>query len=121
MLRPHKAPASGSDLYGLAERLTVKCQYLMDSVHRNPQKGADIREGFIGTDKANVRPVLVKKAETGDGMILRLLETDGLDTEATLRIGENTFPITLGHYAIETFRFEAGKLQRVNLLEEPQD
>ena len=121
LLRPHKAPASGSDLYGLAERLTVKCQYLMDSVHRNPQKGADIREGFIAVDKANVRPVLVKKAETGDGMILRLLETDGLDTKATLRIGENTFPITLGHYAIETFRFEAGKLQRVNLLEEPQD
>lgn len=119
LLRPHLAPASGSELYGLAERLSTPCQYLLDTVHRDPAGAAYGGGSVVRTDCANVRVMLLKKAEEGEGLILRLLETDGRDTDACLTIDNCSFPVHLGHNAIETCRYENGTLTAVNLLEEP--
>lgn len=117
LLRPHQAPEANHALYALADRLSNPCRYLLDTVHRNPGECAP--EGsVVRTDKANVRVMLLKKAEEGDGVILRLLETDGVDTTATLTICGENFTVTVGHNAIETFLYENGLLTPVNLLEE---
>ena len=68
----------------------------------------------------NVHLMLIKRAEDGEGVILRLLETDGVDTQATITIGEKSYSVAVGHNAIETYRYESGSLQAVNLLEETQ-
>lgn len=119
LLRPHQAPAEGAALYGLAERLSAPCQYLLDTVHRNPPAPAYKGGSLVKTDRANVRVMLLKKAEDGEGLILRLLETDGVDTDACLTVGDDRFPVHLGHNSIETYLYENRTLTAVNLLEEP--
>lgn len=119
LLRPHRKPATGAAAYGLAERLNMPCRYLLDTVHRNPAGAAYKGGSLVKTDRANVRVMLLKKAEDSEGLVLRLLETDGTDTDACLTIGADTFPVHLGHNAIETYLYENGTLTAVNLLEEP--
>lgn len=71
---------------------------------RGPREGPlPVAHSFCSIDEANVILVTMKRAEDGDGYVLRLFETEGRATEAALRL-----PL-LG-------RFEAAL---VNLVEEP--
>lgn len=118
LLRPHSAPAPAHSLYSLRSRIDHPYQYLLDTVHQHRQGQYPQGTAFVSVAQENVRVMLMKKAEDSDGVILRLLETDGLDTEAQITIMGRKFAVLIGHHAIETFLYENNTLRQVNLLEE---
>lgn len=120
LLMPHGTAVDNAALYGLADRLSHPCGYLLDTVHRNRKDGCYRGASVVTVAPDNVHLMLIKRAEDGEGVILRLLETDGVDTQATITIGEKSYSVAVGHNAIETYRYESGSLQAVNLLEETQ-
>ena len=93
---------------------------LMDTAHR-PGPGIPSGESLVWVRQDNVLPVLLKKQEAGQGLILRLLETQGRDTQADLTILGRPFPVAVGAWAIETYLYENGTLTPTNLLEEPEN
>jgi len=80
-------------------------------------------QSFVEAGPENVVLSVVKKAEEGDDLVLRLYETDGRDGEATVSLpaegAEWTFP--LGHFEIKTIRIarQEGRLtaREVDMLE----
>lgn len=119
-IRPHGGPASLPSLYSLRNQLERPVEYLMDTVHR-PGPGIPAGESLVSVGQDNVLPVLLKKQEAGQGLILRLLETQGRDTQAALTILGRPFTVAVGAWAIETYLYENGTLTPTNLLEEPEN
>ncbi|MEH6680352.1 MAG: glycosyl hydrolase-related protein [Sediminicola sp.] len=92
--------------------------------------GASLPEkmAFFKTDKKNLVITTVKKAEDSNDAVMRLYDTDNLDSKATITISspigkawhtnllegpledlestENTVEMNVGHHAIETMRWE---------------
>lgn len=95
-------------------------EYLLDTAHR-PGPGIPAGESLVWVRQDNVLPVLLKKQEAGQGLILRLLETQGRDTQADLTILGCPFTVAVGAWAIETYLYENGTLTPTNLLEEPEN
>ncbi len=105
-----------SALYSLADRLHNPCRYLLDTVHRN--MGAYCGRSLVRMDRDNVKLLLLKRQEEGVGLILRLLETDGMDCVAELSLDGRVFSIPMPHNAIETYLYSAGEMKHCDLLEE---
>ncbi len=60
---------------------------LMAVVVNGPRQGTlDRQASFCGLDQANVLLTTIKRAEDGQGLIVRLIETDGQATTATLTL-----------------------------------
>lgn len=59
--------------------------------------------GFISTGKTNVLPMVVKKAEAGDGLVIRIWETGGSSTRFSLSVAGKKFPLEIGAWQIKTF------------------
>jgi len=72
------------------------------------------------TAPRNVLIEVIKQAEDGNGIIVRLYETHGRDTQATLELPllgvSHAFPI--GHNEIKTFRITGTSVTETNLLED---
>lgn len=122
LLRPHQDRPSGGRLFSLSDRLNRRCEYLLDTIHKNTNALKTGECAAVSVDSENVRIALMKKAEDSDELIIRLLECDGRDTVCTLCIGGRRFMVQVGHDAVETFKLtRGGQLIRTNLLEEVQD
>lgn len=66
--------------------------------------------------------MLMKKCEDDNSLIVRLLETEGRDTQCVLTVNKICYPVTIGHREILTLklpgtRTTAGEATEVNLLE----
>ena len=64
---------------------------------------------------------MIKQAEEGDGLIVRLVEThgEGLTFDLTLPVWQITVPVAMTPYEIKTLRVRAdGTAGEVNLLVE---
>lgn len=66
---------------------------------------------------SNIQVTAVKQAEEGDALIVRAYETDGQDTDVTVRVLDTTFTTHFAHDQIKTFRIEGGNVREVNFME----
>jgi len=79
-----------------------------------PQRG-----GFFAADCDNIIMTALKKSYRGDDIILRMYESAGVDTNASIGVLTYTFKAHFKPYEIKTFRIRADKsVKEVNLLEE---
>ena len=79
-----------------------------------PQRG-----GFLAVDCDNIIMTALKKSYRGDDIILRMYESAGVDTFASIGVLTYTFKAHFKPYEIKTFRIRADKsVKEVNLLEE---
>lgn len=117
VIKPHKEPLTGSELYRMAEKLHGAYSYLADSAHKGSKKAEN--HSFAGVDKENVRLVLLKKCEDDEALIVRLLETEGKDTACSVRIRKQNYPVTIGKHEVLTLKIKQNEqtFETVNLLE----
>ncbi|MCI9073260.1 MAG: alpha-mannosidase [Lachnospiraceae bacterium] len=117
VLRPHQERLPKAEMYRMAEKLHGAYACLADSAHRGAQKAEN--RSFAGVDQANVRLVLMKKCEDDEAVILRLLECEGQTTACRVRVGQKSYPVTIGKHEILTLKIrpEEACAQVVNLLE----
>lgn len=116
VLKPHKNRAPVRELYRMAWNVNGCCEYLADCVHsgfRNQKIWS-----LAGTDAENVLLMLIKKAEDDGSFIIRMLETEGKDTDFTLYVEGNRYPVSIGHYEVMTVKVLGESCKTVNFLEE---
>ncbi|HTA74936.1 MAG TPA: glycoside hydrolase family 38 C-terminal domain-containing protein [Gemmatimonadaceae bacterium] len=91
-------------------------EYVVDS--RHPGKEA-WEASFLSVSPANVIATAVKKAEDDDRLIVRLQETTGQTTHATVASERFKWshPVSLGAWEIKTVAIRGGTIAEVNLLE----
>lgn len=121
VLKPHGDALPERELHRIADKINGAYEYLGDSAHASSVRGRGVERRFsLGRVEAeNVALVLVKKAEDDGDFVLRLLETEGKDTETRLIFREKTYPISVGHDEIATYKIsrDGSKIQKTNLLE----
>lgn len=121
VLKPHGASLPERELYRIADKINGAYEYLGDSAHASSGRGRQVGSRFsLGRVEAeNVSLVLVKKAEDGGDFVLRLLETEGKDTETRLIFRERVYPVSVGHDEIATYKIsrDGSRIQKTNLLE----
>lgn len=120
-LVPHAGGWRGSDVMGLAEALNAPCHCIVEPPHHGPAAG---RLSYVSAEPANVRVEVLKDPYEGEGVVMRAYETEGQPAELRLTIlGEPVGPLSLGAYAIGTWRLtrdEGGwRAQACDLLERP--
>ncbi|HEX6508082.1 MAG TPA: glycosyl hydrolase-related protein, partial [Chloroflexota bacterium] len=79
-------------------------------------------DSFACVEPESVQIAVIKRAEDGDDLILRCLETSGRDTAATIRLPRwnRAIETTFGPNEIKTFRVPADEstpIQETNLIE----
>jgi len=111
-LSPHGVPTPSSEKI-------FKAQRGLDYVLASPKKKGKHEKGQILFEckASNIALGAIKKAENGDGLILRLYETDGREVNTRVRLGEQWTNVSCGPFEIMTFRFQDGCFSRTNLLE----
>lgn len=128
VLKPHGRKLPSSEYYRIAVKINSPVSYLADSAHEGSRRLtacslAGIRKGgAAGGDCDNVRIMLMKKCEDDNSLIVRLLETEGRDTQCVLTVNKISYLVTIGHREILTLklpgtRTAAGEATEVNLLE----
>ena len=121
VLKPHGDALPERELHRIADKINGAYEYLGDSAHVSSGRGRQVESRFsLGRVEAeNVSLVLVKKAEDDGDFVLRLLETEGKDTETTLIFREKTYTISMGHDEIATYKIsrDGSRIQKTNLLE----
>lgn len=117
VLRPHQNRLSKAEMYRMAEKIHGSYSYLADSAHRGVQKAEN--RSFASVDKENVRLVLMKKCEDDEAVIVRLLECEGQAADCQVRVGQNSYPVTVGKHEILTLKISqsGNHADIVNLLE----
>ncbi|HEX3000695.1 MAG TPA: glycoside hydrolase family 38 C-terminal domain-containing protein, partial [Armatimonadota bacterium] len=94
------------------------------SVFQYPHAGEwPAKRELLSVKPDNVSILAFKGAEEGPGLVLRLFETAGVSTEATVSLGERTLITSLGAHEIKTLWLhpQTGSGREVNLLEETQE
>ncbi|MCJ7449438.1 MAG: hypothetical protein MUO72_17315 [Bacteroidales bacterium] len=119
LLVPHSGTWKKSNIARIAEEFIAPPLVIYQGIHDGvmPKAGS-----FISVDADNIIVSSVKLAENGDDLILRCIETSGLESEATLdlRFGGQKWKGNFRPYEIKTLRMNknAGQIREVNLLEE---
>jgi alpha-mannosidase len=115
-LMPHGEKIGEKTMYQEAALVQEPILVLADSAH--PGAVAERTDGFLHVDADNVVIPVMKKAEEGEALIVRLLETEGRDTECNLTVMEKTYHISIGHAEIKTLRIdEDGCISETELTE----
>jgi alpha-mannosidase len=99
-----------------ARELQTPAEYVVDS--RHPGK-APWEASFLSVSPANVVTTAIKRAEDDDRLIVRLQETSGQATRATLASERFRWshPVSLGPWEIKTVAIRGGAISDVSLLE----
>ncbi len=122
VLKPHGNVLPERELYRIADKINGAYGYLADSAHTSSGRGKQVGNRFsLGKVEAeNVSLMLVKKAEDDGDFVLRLLETEGKDTETKLMFRERNYPIAIGRYEIATYKInrDGGEIRKTDLLEQ---
>jgi alpha-mannosidase len=121
-LLPHRGSWRDAGTVREAHRLNAPLLMLPVTPH---QGGLPASWSFLECPTEGVEVGALKQAEDSGQLVVRLVETSGRDTQASLRFplwgAELTVP--LGHYQVKTLALEAVegslKVTEVNLLEEP--
>ena len=100
-----------------ADKTQGMIEYLADSWHSGAHR--EMERSLYGIDAQNVTISLIKRAEDGDGFVVRMLETEGMPCRAVLRLGDTETPLSFGPYELKTVKFEekTTTFREVDLLE----
>ena len=120
-LAPHGGRWNQRERYHLAALAQKRYLYLADNLHQGSGQIQEkmTRFSMARIDLEQVVIMAVKQSEDGDGLIFRLLETEGEDCEGTITILEKSYPFAIGHNEILTLKYEfkGQSVTKVNLLE----
>lgn len=120
VLKPHGDILPNRELYRMAEKVSGAWEYLADSAHpgRISRKDASVFS-LASTEDGNVVVTDIKKAEDDDDFVIRLLETEGRDTETALIFCGERYPVRIGHNEIATWKLSQNgtEMKQVNLIE----
>ena len=103
-----------------AEESQSPAEYVMDSAHAGDQPR---ERSFLEIGPGNIALLACKASEDGDGLIIRVQETQGRDTEAAIVIPDSDCAarVTIGAWQIRTFAVSGTKgpavLRETDLLE----
>jgi alpha-mannosidase len=116
-----KGPFSALELDRLADELQTPAEYVMDSAHEGTEAW---ERSFLRVSPGSVAILAIKRAEAGDGIVIRLQERAGKNTEAAVEVPVLQFNqwIRLKPWEIKTLFISNAKGQRpsardVSLLE----
>jgi alpha-mannosidase len=100
-----------------AQELQTPAEYVVDSRHPGTQPW---EASFLSVAPANVVATAIKRAEDDDRLIVRLQETTGQATHATLASDRFKWshPVTLRPWEIKTLAIRGSAISEVNLLEQ---
>jgi alpha-mannosidase len=120
-LVPHLGAWSEAGLTRLAAELNQRPTVLLESFHDGPLPRT---ASHLAVSPGNVVAGSVKLAEDGDDLVVRLVETAGIETEASIELPgrRGTIGTRLGPFQIRTFRVPreaAADFVEVDLLERP--
>jgi alpha-mannosidase len=119
LLVPHNGNWQHSNLVRIAEEMMAPCVPIYQGIHKGilPKSGS-----FLSVDAANIIVSAVKQAENGDDLILRCVETNGMEVSANLDLAfaKRKWSGSFRPYEIKTLRIytKSGNIKEVNLLEE---
>ena len=118
LLYPHSGDWKSSDVVKLAESLNGPPVAFLEYNHAGflpPSKS------FMSIDKDNIIATVIKEAETGEGTIIRVYETQGAETEVNINLFDRSWKTTFSPCEIKSFLVPRDKnipVKEVNLLEE---
>jgi alpha-mannosidase len=120
-LHPHGSRQPNHVGYRLADEVATVCTYLHTDNHHGRSDAS--RWSMAFSDQANVRPVLMKKAECGNDVVVRLFETDGRACSGTLQLLGHAYYFSIQAYGLATIKIDSINQRScmVNGLEEPVD
>jgi alpha-mannosidase len=119
LLVPHAETWREAGLPRMADEFTAPTPIIYQGIHpgKRTQSGS-----FLSIEPRNIIAGAIKKSETGDELILRLIETDGRPVTAVIdmRFANKKWSGNLGAYQIKTLRLnrQTGVVKEVNALEE---
>ena len=120
VLRPHGKALCSKERYRMAESAAGPVMVMTDCWHDGIRKEA--AWSGMKVSESNVELGCVKAAEDGEGLIVRLFETEGKKTSGRLKIGGHEVDYTIEPFEILTLSVsEDGKTAVLNLLEERHD
>jgi alpha-mannosidase len=119
LLVPHRDTWKNSNIPGIAEEFIAPPLIIYQGIHGGtmPKSGS-----FLSAEDKNIIVSAVKLAEQGDDLIIRCIETSGLQTEASLDLGfaGKKWKGSFRPYEIKTLRLNRAtrEIREVSLLEE---
>lgn len=136
LLRPHGTKIAMKERYHMAQLAEKNYLYLADSIHKGSIQKREFN--LVKCNETNVEITAVKQAEEGEALIVRLLETEGMDTVGKIIADGEEYPFTIGHYEILSLKiylqiknvkeghlpaeiFNGSNAEEVNLLEWQQN
>jgi alpha-mannosidase len=118
VLVPHSGFWPDAGVVRIAEELVAPALVLYQGIHPGTRPQS---QSFVSVDVPDVVISAIKMAEEGDALIVRLYETDGVDTTATLDLhfANSRWKGKLHPFEIKTLRIDPHslKLEEVNILE----
>ena len=119
LLVPHKENWQKSNIVRIAEEFMTPAQIIYQGIHGGslPKSGS-----FLAVDAQNVIVSAIKQSENGEDIIVRCVETSGVQTSATLdlKFAKRKWTGNFRPCEIKTLRINQSKgtIKEVNLLEE---
>ena len=119
LLIPHSDTWKNSNISRIAEEFIAPPLIIYQGIHGGtmPKSGS-----FLNSENQNIIVSAVKLAEQDEDLIIRCVETSGLQTEASLDLGfaGKKWKGNFRPYEIKTLRMsrQSGEIREVNLLEE---
>jgi len=119
LLVPHKESWQKNNIVRIAEEFITPLVTIYQGIHGGSMPKSN---SFLSVDAQNVIVSAIKQPENGDDMIIRCVETSGLQTSATLdlKFAKLKWTGKFRPFEIKSLRIEhhAGTIKEVNLLEE---
>lgn len=115
LIHPHKK-AANSQLTRLAALLQTDIRWNMETFHDGPLPP---QYSAFSCTADNISLETIKQPESGSGLIVRLLERDGLKTDAEIHVMGNRIHVHFQPFELKTFRICDGEAPvETNLLED---
>lgn len=90
------------NLNRVSQEFQVPAEHMLDSGHPGTEPWT---QSFVSSSNPEIEILALKTSETGDGVILRLLETSGSPTTTSVTLLGGTWDISLKAYELKSLKF----------------
>jgi alpha-mannosidase len=115
-LLPHTEAISNQRLFQEADFLHMPPEYLGDNNHSGKRWLRNDAALSVKGEGVLVSCYKLAEAEC-DGVIIRIFESEGKDTEARIDLGGNEYTVMLSAHQIKTYRIRENTIQECNMIE----
>ncbi|GEM46769.1 alpha-mannosidase [Deinococcus cellulosilyticus] len=115
LLHPHTGTWRDAKTVQLSQTLNQPAVAIIETYHDGPLPQS---QSFVRVDAKNVVLSVVKQAEAGEDLVLRLIETSGQDTSFRLEVLGQSFEHHICGYEIKTLMLKNQQLIETDLLEQ---